>query len=194
MANASSYYTNLVESGDWKLEINKHVQIIALTTQILELKSEISQVKTSTKPSGDTGKVLCNKNGTFQTWRLTKIDDSNKFSMVDKDCTKYYWYDNHKHPNSEQSGMYIFHKPTDHDEWKRKRNFFNSRKKGKGKPTTTDEKPSAGPLSTTPAASAASASKLSLTKSLQETLTTTAGLSEDQFNKICANACSASGN
>ena len=46
MAVASSYYTNLVASGDWKLEINKHVQIIALTTQILELKSsEISQVK-----------------------------------------------------------------------------------------------------------------------------------------------------
>ena len=37
--------------------------------------------------------------------------------------------------------------------------LFNSRKKGNGKPTTTDEKPSAGPLSTTPAASAASASK-----------------------------------
>ena len=45
MADASSYYTNLVASGDWELEINKHVQIIALTTEILELKSEISQVK-----------------------------------------------------------------------------------------------------------------------------------------------------
>ena len=44
------------------------------------------------------------------------------------------------------------------------------------------------------AASNASASKLSLAKSLQEALTTNAGLSEDQFNKIWADACSASGN
>ena len=34
MADASSYYTNLVASGNWKLEANKHVQIIALITQI----------------------------------------------------------------------------------------------------------------------------------------------------------------
>jgi hypothetical protein len=53
MADASSYYTNLVASGDWKLEANKHAQIIALTMQILELMHAMSQVKTSTKPSGD---------------------------------------------------------------------------------------------------------------------------------------------
>jgi hypothetical protein len=194
MADASSYYTNLVASGNWKLEINKHTQIIALTTQILELKSKISQVKTSTKLSGDIGKVICNKNDTFQVCCLTKIDNGNKFNMVDKDGTKYYWCDKHKHPNSEQSGMFVFHKPMDHDAWKKKRNKFTSRKKGKGKPTTTGEKPSAGPPSTTPAASAVSASKLSLAKSLQEVLTTMAGLSEDQFTKIWANACSALGN
>ncbi len=73
MADASSYYTNLVASGNWKLEINKHAQIILITTQILELKSKISQVKTSTKPSGDTEKVLCNKNDNFQRWCLTKL-------------------------------------------------------------------------------------------------------------------------
>jgi hypothetical protein len=58
LADTTSYYTNLVASGDWKLEINKSVQIIALTTQILELKAEITQVKTSAKPSGDTGKAF----------------------------------------------------------------------------------------------------------------------------------------
>jgi hypothetical protein len=72
--------------------------------------------------------------------------------------------------------------------------LFSSRKKGNGKPTTTNEKSSAGPPSTTPTASAASASKLTLAESLQEALTTTAGLSEDQINKIWANACSALGN
>ncbi len=76
-----------------------------------------------------------------------------------------------------------------------KRSTFSTLgKRGNGKPTTTTKKPSAGPHSTIPAASAASASKLSLAKSLQEALTTMAGLSENQFNKIWANACSASGN
>jgi hypothetical protein len=132
MANASSYYTNLVASGNWKLEINKHAQIIALITQFLELKSEISQFNTSTKPSGDTGKVLCNKNDAFQTWCLTKTDYGNKFNMVDKDGTKYYWCEKHKHPDSEQLGMYIFHKPMEHAAWKKKRDEFNSREKGQG--------------------------------------------------------------
>ncbi len=53
MADASSYYTNLVASDNWKLESNKHAQIIALTMHILELKHAMSQVRTSPKPSGD---------------------------------------------------------------------------------------------------------------------------------------------
>jgi hypothetical protein len=65
MADARSYYTNLVASGNLKLEINKHAQIFALTTQTFELKMAMSQVKTSTKPSGDTNKNLCNQNDAF---------------------------------------------------------------------------------------------------------------------------------
>jgi hypothetical protein len=52
--------------------------------------------------------------------------------------------------------------------------------KGATKPTK--------PTSSTPNNS--SASKLSLSKSLQAALLTTAGIFEDQFNKIWANACS----
>jgi hypothetical protein len=39
-----------------------------------------------------------------------------------------------------------------------------------------------------------SAAKLSLAKSLQEVLTTSAGLTDDQFNKIWKNCCNSSGN
>ncbi len=49
MADVSSYYTNLVASDDWKLEINKHAQIIALTTQVLELNLRL--VKSKLPPS-----------------------------------------------------------------------------------------------------------------------------------------------
>jgi hypothetical protein len=43
MDDASTYYTNMVPSGDWKTEVNKHTQIIALTTQISGLKKEFNQ-------------------------------------------------------------------------------------------------------------------------------------------------------
>ena len=37
--------TNMLASGDWKSEVSKHSQIIALTTQITELKKEFNEVK-----------------------------------------------------------------------------------------------------------------------------------------------------
>ena len=55
MEDAGSYYTNMVASGDWKLEVGKNAQIIALTTQISELKTAFNQIKIDkpTKPNGD---------------------------------------------------------------------------------------------------------------------------------------------
>ncbi len=155
----------------------------------------MNQVKTSTKPSGDTNKTLCNQNDAFQMWCLTKIENGNEFKMIEKDGTKYYWCDKHKHPNSDQSGMYVFHKSIKHNAQKKKKDDFNARKKGRGKFTPTDEKtPTSSPSNTPAAVSTASPSKLSLAKSFQEALTMTAGLSQNQFIKIWANACSASGN
>jgi hypothetical protein len=152
----------------------------------------MSQVKTSTKPSGDTNKILCNQNDAFQMWGLTKVENGNELNMIKKYGTKYYWCDNHKHPDCEQSGMYVFYKPTEHDAWKKKKDEFNARKKGRGKSTPTDKKTPDGSPSTTPAAVlTASTSKLSSAKSLQEALTTMTRLSEDQFNKIWESACSA---
>jgi hypothetical protein len=107
---------NLLASGNWKLEANKHAQIIALTMQILALKHAMSQVKTSTKPSGDAVNPLNethSKNYVFQKWHLIKVGNGNKFNMVEKDGTKLWWCDNHKHPDSKQLEMYMFHKPTE---------------------------------------------------------------------------------
>jgi hypothetical protein len=185
MADASSYYTNLVASGNQKLEANKYAQIIALTMQILDLKHAMSQVKTFTKPSGDAVNPLNethSKNDFFQKWCLTKVENGNKFNMVEKDGTKLWWCDKHKHPDSKQSRMCVFHKLTELDAWKQRKNECNKRK-GKGKSNAEVNSP-AGPSSTTPVALTVSASKLSLAKSLQEAITTMAGLSKDQYNKF----------
>ncbi len=84
----------MVASNDWKLEVGKNAQIIALTTQISELKTAFNQIKIdkSTKPhSENTPKQLCNQNDSFQMWRLTKVNNDNKFNMVEKEGKTYYW-------------------------------------------------------------------------------------------------------
>jgi len=86
--------------------------------------------------------------------------------------------------------MYVFHKPgAEHDAWRAKKDRF---KKGGPKEhtvTSTHKLPTLATGSSDPLAA-----KLSLSKSLQAALVTTAGLSVDQFQKIWADACSESGN
>jgi hypothetical protein len=87
--------------------------------------------------------------------------------------------------------MYVFHKPTEHESWLTHKQNFNEQRNGKGskdKATTPTSAPTPKP------SSMPNAAKLSLAKSLQEALTTTAGLTKDQFNKIWESCCNASGN
>ena len=201
MDDAGTYYTNLVGSGAWKLESGKHAQIIALTTQLSELKMELQSIaKNASDKSKSTGQEKSSSSaknyGNFEKWRLTKVNNGAEFNMVEKDGKKYFWCDNHQYPGCETSGMYVFHKPTEHDAWKARKDELN-KKRGK-KSSGTTPAPAASSAASVPsnAASTAStnASKLSLAKSLQEALTTTAGLTEDQFQKIWQNCCDASGN
>ncbi len=65
----------------------------------------MSQVKPSTKPSDNAvnpSNETCSKNDVFQKWNLTKVEDGYKFNMVERDGTKLWWCDNHRHPDSKQ--------------------------------------------------------------------------------------------
>jgi hypothetical protein len=90
MDDASSFYINLFASGDWKNEVIKHAQIIALTTQISELKQEFSQVKSLAKSSNKEPTPFSNQKLQFKNWHLTKVDNNTEFNMVEKDGKKYY--------------------------------------------------------------------------------------------------------
>ena len=112
--------------------------------------------------------------------------------MIERDGKTWYWCDKHKYNNKGviTLGMYVTHKPDGHDAWMERRN--KGRKGGAAASTGNN---SAGKPTTTPSVSNdSSALKLSLSKSLQAALVTTAGITEDQFKKIWADACSASGN
>jgi len=195
MDDASTYYTNMVASGDWKSEVNKHAQIIVLTTQITELKKEFNEVKAAKNITPSTPTPSRSGSNKFKQWRLEKVDNKEEFNMVLRDGKTYYWCDKHNFPSSNFQGMYIFHKPTEHDTWQERKSALNGRrgKKGEKEKTTT---PASTPAYT-PApkpSSTPSAAKLSLVKSLQEALATTTSLTNNQFTKIWDKCCSASGN
>jgi hypothetical protein len=127
MDAAGTYFTNLVAFGSWKAEVSKHAQIIALTTQISELKNKFSKVKIAAKPnektltSGTDDTSQAKQWGNFELWRLTKVINGAEFNTVKKDGKKLYWCDQHQYPGNATKGMYVFHKPTDHDLWAAKK-------------------------------------------------------------------------
>ena len=45
--DASAYFVNLKNTGAWKTELSRNSQIIALTTQLSELKTKFSKLSTS---------------------------------------------------------------------------------------------------------------------------------------------------
>ncbi len=83
--DASTYYTNLVASDNWKTEVNKHAQIIALTTQILELKKEVSQVKASATSIIPAPAPTVPGSSKFEQWRLVKVNNNEDFNKIEKD-------------------------------------------------------------------------------------------------------------
>jgi hypothetical protein len=180
MDDAGTYYTNLVGLGSWKLDSSKHAQIIALTMQLSKLKTEIQSLTKNASDESSKGSTADKppesvKNyGNFEGWRLVKVNHNAEFNMVENGDKKYYWCDEHQYPGSDVKGMYVFHKSSEHNAWKAQKDEYNKRRGSK-----FGSMDAQGPTSTsvpTAAASTAStnASKLSLAKSLQEVLTTTA--------------------
>jgi hypothetical protein len=111
--------------------------------------------------------------------------------MVERDGKTWYWCDKHKYNNKGviTNGMYVTHKPDGHDAW-----LVRRKKPTSGTSTAASASTSAKPAASASVLNESSAATLSLSKSLQAALVTTAGISEDQFKKIWNNACNASGN
>jgi len=200
MTEASLFSLNLKSSSGWKIETNKHQQIIALTTQLNEMESKLAKLTPKVggpslpKTIVTTGDTPDMKE-TFPLWRLKKVQSSEEHCMVERDGAKWYWCEDGHSFENKPCGMYCIHKPgAGHVTLLARKEMFkqeNAAKKGNTIPT---------PSVTLPASNVATKSnigeksKLSLSKSLQSALMTTAGISEDQFKKIWADACASSGN
>ena len=129
MDDAAAYYINLKNTSAWKMEMSCNSQIIALTTQLTELKTKLGKLSASKgtpkldegKPTGGPARYL------FELWRVEKVDNKAEHNMVARDGKTWYWCDRHKYNNKGviSNGVYVTHKPDEHDDW------FARRKNGR---------------------------------------------------------------
>ncbi len=131
----------------------------------------------------------------FDLWHLDKVGNNLEYNMIEHNGKTWYWCNGHCYNNKGvvTNGMYVTHKPHHHYQWRLKKENLTNHRKGKNisvdsAPATNEKTKSASTINDS------AASKLSLSKSLQTVLITTAGLSESQFNKIWVDACSTLGN
>jgi len=80
MDDVSAYFVNLKNMGNWKTEMSRNTQIIALTTQITVLETKVTKLS-----SGATGTLggAGTGNYTFELWRLEKVDNKAEHSMIE---------------------------------------------------------------------------------------------------------------
>ena len=124
MDEATLYYTNLREAGNWKAEHGNKEQIVALSTQLKQLTEQLNSMKAE-KTSGNSEvkkESSSGSNGKFEEWRLTKVDNKAEHNMVERDGKKWYWCDEHYRDNK-KCGMYCTHTPREgHTKWQERKN------------------------------------------------------------------------
>jgi hypothetical protein len=116
--DALAYYVNLMNTGAWKTKLLRNTQIIALTTQLSELKTEITKLSASKAPPKQNENLPPSGNKyVFELWHLEKVDNKVEHNMIEQKTR--YWCDQHKANNKGvvNNGMYVTHKPENHRLW-----------------------------------------------------------------------------
>ena len=99
-------YNNMLLQRTWKQEESKDSKIIALTTKV-----ETLEAKLAAKDTNGTSSRLSTPKITIAKWRMTKDGDSKEV-----DGELWWWCPKHK-VDGVYDGLYVKHKPEDHDDW-----------------------------------------------------------------------------
>ena len=109
-SRAKAKYNNLVLGSKWK-ENAGDSKIVALATQVEQLKKELGAARNSSKNENkNTSKVTLN----VAEWRKTKSHGDS----VNKDGKQWWWC---PHQHNHGKGMYVTHPPDKHVSWKEKK-------------------------------------------------------------------------
>ena len=167
-----SKYNNMKLAKTWKKSEDPHSKVItALATQVQTLQNQLkgksnSQANATTSGSDNKLKNKSDKEKAlgFPEWRTKKGKDE-----VKRDGKTYWWCPHHKREGY-FDGLYMPHKPEDHDAWaENKKKWQEKRKTKKG-----NEK--------------GKSNSLGLTEALKSALMTEGNMSEEQA-KACWAAC-----
>ena len=130
IAEALTIYNNAVSANRWEYSDPKDAKILALTTKVDQLEAQMklsANATTQKPPSQQTSSDNSNGNSKY-----LKIDDWRKKKgepMIKKDGKTWYWCPKHVSRDGNYDGLYVTHKPEDHDEWAKNRNRFKKREK-----------------------------------------------------------------
>jgi hypothetical protein len=115
MTKSSLFRLNLKSSGGWKIETNKHQQIIALFTQLNEMGTKLAKLtpKVSVASLHKTTANTPDMKGKFPLWRLKKVSSSEEHCMVEQYGVKWYWCEDGHSVENKPCIMYCMHKPGD---------------------------------------------------------------------------------
>jgi hypothetical protein len=188
VSNIITTYVNMQDDDTWAEGIKKTDQVIALSTQIdsvqTQLESALAKIKklesNNNIPASGT-KPGASENGgkkelyTVEPWRLIyTTPEVCKNGQTFHFCKGDHWSAGVKH-----NGMYTTHKTEDHDVWRKEMDEKRRirREGGTRVPTDSTKRPSAGETG-------GERKKLALSERLQAALVTKAGLSENQFEHI----------
>jgi hypothetical protein len=102
------------------------------------LKKEVSQVKASVTSITLAPALTVPGSSKIEQWRPVKVNSNEEINKIEKDGKTFYWCDKHKYPMSETPGIYVAHKPTEHDAWQACKTALNDccGKGGQDKVTT----------------------------------------------------------
>ena len=185
IAEALTIYNDAVSADRWDNKDPKDAKILALTTQVetlveaQKLYSAMVTSKDGANPNSNAGKSGGSRTNTgdflsIKSWRMKKTEDS-----VKREGRTWYWCPHHKVEGS-YDGLYVTHKPEEHDEWKCNRNQFRRKRYETRKKEESNESKDVED----------NKKKLVINDNLKAALLTHSDLSSIQIDKILEDAAS----
>ena len=107
---ATTKYNNMFSDNKWKISDSKDAKIIALTTKVEQLEKAFSTTKQPSGPAKPT-----QSSSRIEDWRKVKTTYS-----VEKNDLTWWWCPKHKFEGV-FDGLYVRHKPEDHDAWQQRK-------------------------------------------------------------------------
>ena len=135
ISEALTIYNNAITANRWQTTDPKDAKIIALTTQVQKLvEMQTPLVANATQATNQNRNPSRFQFTEIAAWRMKKGPEK-----LEKDGKTWFWCPHHK-IEGQYDGLYVTHKPEDHDAWlQRKNDRLAKRRRAKDNQKDSDE-------------------------------------------------------